>query len=434
MNLIKEINAFEILDSRGNPTIKCEITLESGLKSVSCVPSGASTGALEAYELRDCDKSRYRGKGVLKAISNINNIIAPKLIGCDPSNQKELDDLMICLDGSDNLSNLGANAILAVSMTIAKVSALSLDKELYEYIGNDSRFILPVPFMNILNGGEHANNNIDIQEFMIVPAGFATFSSAMQAGVEIYHALANLLSTKGHSTSVGDEGGFAPNFETVTEVFDYMSEAVSVAGYTLGKEIFFAIDAASTEFYHDNKYVLKSLNTSYSSIEWANFLVDIVNKYPIISIEDGMAEDDYEGWKILTEKLGEKVQLVGDDLFVTQEKVLRNGINENLANSILIKPNQVGSITGTLMTINLAKQNNYSFMVSHRSGETCDTTIADLAIATSSGQIKTGAPSRGERLAKYNRILEVEYKLGSNAVYAGLDSLNKYISNKDIVV
>lgn len=429
MALIKNIFAYEILDSRGNPTIACDCELDTGDRSNSAVPSGASTGSLEACELRDKYSKRYRGKGVLKAIKNINDIIAPKLVGLDPSCQEEIDDIMLTLDGSSNLDNLGANAILAVSLAVAQAAAKAEKKEFFHYIGDSSLYSLPVPFMNILNGGEHADNNIDIQEFMIVPVGFGTFSEALRAGTEIYHSLAKLLHDNKLSTCVGDEGGFAPNLAAVTEVFDYMTQAIQNAGYKAGKDIFFAIDAAASEFYKDGSYVLSGLGKSYTCQEWVDFLEELVNRYPIISIEDGMAENDELGWSLLTKRLGRRVQLVGDDLFVTQAKVLLAGIEKELANAILIKPNQVGSLTGTLLTIGLAKQQGYNFMISHRSGETSDTTIADLAVATGAGQIKTGAPCRGERLAKYNRLLEIEKKLGSNAIYTGSSLLQEYINS-----
>ena len=407
---IEKIHARYILDSRANPTVEVDITLEDGSCGRAAVPSGASTGKLEAHELRDGDKA-YLGKGVNKAVENINTSIKDILIGQDAENQKNIDQLMMDLDGSDNKGKLGANAILAVSLANLKAFSKLSNKYIYEIIPNIyGTPSLPVPFMNILNGGAHADNKVDIQEFMIVPYGFDTFDSSLQAGVEIYHTLKELLKQKGLSTNVGDEGGFAPNLNSSSEVIKTIIEAIEKSGYKPEEEVSIALDAAASEFHKDGKYFIE--DEELSSIEMVDYLVELANQYPIISIEDGLSEDDWQGWSLLTEKIGDKIQLVGDDLFVTQEKMLEKGINQDAANSILIKINQVGSITETLETMNLAKENNYTSMVSHRSGETEDTFISHLVTGTSSGQIKTGAPARSERAAKYNELLRIGEKVG----------------------
>ena len=417
MGVIQALQGIEILDSRGNPTILCMCTLDNGIEASASVPSGASTGSKEAYELRDQDKQRYRGKGVLNAISMIEQRIAPAIIGLEADGQETIDDIMQQLDGTHNLQELGANAVLAVSLAVAKAAALDADLPIYAYLGSADRYRLPVPFMNVLNGGAHAANNIDIQEFMIVPTGFSCFSEALRAGTEIYHALARVLDRDGLSTSVGDEGGFAPNISAIDTVFTYLLEAISAAGYQAGKDVHVALDIAASEFYQEGAYYLSGMQQRYTAAEWVEVLADLVERYPIISIEDGMAEDDIAGWQLLSQRLGEKIQLVGDDVFVTQARVLRDGIDKNIANAILIKPNQVGTLTGTLLTIGLAKQVGYGAMISHRSGETDDAFIADLAVACGTGQIKTGAPCRGERLAKYNRLLQIERALGEAATF-----------------
>ena len=407
---IEKIHARYILDSRANPTVEVDITLEDGSCGRAAVPSGASTGKLEAHELRDGDKS-YLGKGVNKAVKNINTSIKDILIGQDAEDQKNIDKLMMGLDGSENKGKLGANAILAVSLANLKAFSKSSNKYIYEIIPNIyGTPSLPVPFMNILNGGAHADNKVDIQEFMIVPYGFEMFDSSLQAGVEIYHTLKELLKQKSLSTNVGDEGGFAPSLNSSSEVIRTIIEAIEKSGYKPEEEVSIALDAAASEFHKDGKYFIEE--EERSSSEMVDYLVDLTHQYPIISIEDGLSEDDWEGWTLLTEKIGDKVQLVGDDLFVTQEKMLEKGIDQNAANSILIKINQVGSITETLATMHLAKKNNYTSMVSHRSGETEDTFISHLVTGTSTGQIKTGAPARSERTAKYNELLRIGEKVG----------------------
>ena len=407
---IEKIHARYILDSRANPTVEVDITLEDGSFGRAAVPSGASTGKLEAHELRDGDKS-YLGKGVIKAVENINTSMKDILIGQDAANQKNIDQLMIDLDGSDNKKKLGANAILALSLANLKAFSKSSNKHIYEIIPNIyGAPSLPVPFMNILNGGAHADNKVDIQEFMIVPYGFETFDLSLQAGVEIYHTLKELLKDKGLSTNVGDEGGFAPNLNSSSEVIKTILQAIEKSGYKPEEEVSIALDAAASEFHKDGKYLIE--DQELSSVEMVDYLINLADEYPIISIEDGLSEDDWDGWTLLTEKIGDNIQLVGDDLFVTQEKMLQEGINLNAANSILIKINQVGSITETLETMNLAKENNYTSMVSHRSGETEDTFISHLVTGTSSGQIKTGAPARSERTSKYNELLRIGEKVG----------------------
>ena len=428
MSLIKSVSAIEILDSRGNPTIEAKIVLDSGAHASACVPSGASTGSREALELRDHDKERYLGKGVLKAVENINKKIQPLLINKDPSEQALLDNLMIELDGTENKENLGANAILAVSLSIAKVAAIDLDIPLYEHIANlngtPGKFSMPVPMMNIVNGGEHAANNIDIQEFMVQPVKAEKFSSALQCGAEIFHSLKRVLDERGLSTAVGDEGGFAPNLSSNEEALALISEAVSEAGYVLGEDVVLALDCASSEFYKNGNYSLSGENKVFDSNDFVNFLDQLSSDYPILSIEDGMDESDWDGWKELTNKIGDRVQLVGDDLFVTNTKILQKGIDKKIANSILIKFNQIGSLTETLAAIKLAKNSGYSVVISHRSGETEDTTIADLAVGTDAGQIKTGSLCRSDRVAKYNRLLRIESELQDKAPYRGLSELN----------
>ena len=417
---IKEVKAREILDSRGNPTVEVDVILSDGIMGRAAVPSGASTGVAEAVELRDGDKSRYMGKGVLKAVNNVNAIIAKKVIGIDPSEQKEIDALMIELDGTKNKGNLGANAILGVSLAVAKAAAASKGESLFKYLGGTKAKLLPVPMMNILNGGSHADNNVDLQEFMIMPAGFTSFSDSLRAGVEIFHALKKVLSGKGYNTAVGDEGGFAPNLKSNEEAIEVILEAVDKAGYKAGKQIFIALDPASSEFFNNGKYVFhKSDKSSKTPDQMVAFYEGWVNKYPIISIEDGMAEGDWDGWKALTQRIGKKVQLVGDDLFVTNTEYLKKGIDRGVANSILIKVNQIGTLTETLDAIAMAKKANYTAVVSHRSGETEDATIADIVVATNAGQIKTGSLCRTDRVAKYNQLLRIEEELGKKAEFKG---------------
>ncbi len=421
MTEIIDIHAREILDSRGNPTIEVDVYLESGAMGRAAVPSGASTGTREAVELRDGDKKRFNGKGVLKAVQNVNTIIADKIVGMDAAEQVEIDNALLEIDGTDNKGKLGANAILGVSLAVAKAAADYFDLPLYRYIGGTNAKVLPVPLLNILNGGKHADNNVDFQEYMIVPAGASSFREAMRMAAEVYHSLKSYLKSKGLSTSVGDEGGFAPDMNSNGEPIEIILEGIKKAGYEPGKDIFIALDPASSEFYKDGKYILGAENKELSSEEMVEYYKKLVEKYPaIISIEDGMAEQDWDGWKIMTDVLGDKIQLVGDDIFVTNKKILAEGIEKGVANSILIKVNQIGSLTETLDTIELAKTNAYTCVVSHRSGETEDSTIADLVVATNIGMIKTGAPARSERLAKYNQLLRIEEELGDNAIYAGL--------------
>jgi len=422
MSKIVDIKAREILDSRGNPTIEADVILESGASGSACAPSGASTGSREALELRDGDKSRYLGKGVTKAVGNVNSAIRELLVGKDASDQKALDQAMLDDDGTENKANLGANAILAVSLAAAKAAAADQGKPLYEYISDlqddDNEYSLPVPMMNIINGGEHADNNVDIQEFMIQPVGAPTVAEAIRYGAEIFHALKGVLKKRGLNTAVGDEGGFAPNLPSNEAALEAIMEAIDIAGYKAGDDVTLALDCAASEFYKDGKYVLAGEDRSMSSEELADYLAELCDRYPIISIEDGMDESDWDGWKILTEKLGKKVQLVGDDLFVTNTKILQRGIDEKVANSILIKFNQIGSLTETLDAIKMAKDAGYTAVISHRSGETADTTIADLAVATAAGQIKTGSLCRSDRVAKYNRLIRIEQELG-RAAYHG---------------
>jgi len=419
MAKIKKIKAREILDSRGNPTVEVDVVLDNGLMGRAAVPSGASTGTREAVELRDGDKKRYLGKGVLKAADNVNKIIAPELIGNDPNKQKEIDYLMIKLDGTDNKAKLGANAILGVSLAVAKAAAQDEGVSIYKYLGGKDANRLPIPFLNILNGGKHADNNVDIQEFMIAPIGAPFFREALRYAAEVYHTLKGILKSKGLSTSVGDEGGFAPNLSRNEEAIEVIITAIEKAGYKPGKDIAIVLDPAASEFYQDGKYLLKADNKNLSSQELVDYYAGLVSKYPIISIEDGLAENDWEGWKILTKELGNKVQLVGDDIFVTNPKILAEGIKQGIANAVLIKLNQIGTITETLETISLAKKAGYACMFSHRSGETEDSFLAEITVATNAGQLKTGAPARSERLAKYNQLLRIEEELGDKATFTG---------------
>ena len=418
--VIEQIRGREVLDSRGNPTVEAEVFLTGGRVGWAAVPSGASTGQHEAIELRDGDPRRYLGKGVLRAVEHINREIAPALRGWNAAAQADLDRRMIALDGSANKSRLGANAILAVSMALARAAADTSGLPLYRSLGGDSASLLPVPLMNILNGGVHADNNVDFQEFMIVPWGAESFAESLRMGVETFHHLKKVLSKKGYATAVGDEGGFAPNLRSNTEALDQILEAIQAAGYKPGEQIALALDPASTEFYEDGKYVFKKSDKSQrSSEQMVEFWADWMRQYPIVSIEDGMAEDDWSGWQLMTKQLGAKIQLVGDDLFVTNPKRLQRGIDEKTANAILIKLNQIGTLTETLETIDLARRNGYNNVISHRSGETEDSFIADLAVATGAGQIKTGSASRSDRLAKYNRLLRIESELGAKARFLG---------------
>jgi enolase len=420
VTIINDIYAREILDSRGNPTVEVEVFLEGGGWGRAAVPSGASTGAYEAVELRDKDEKRYFGKGVLDAVNNVNAIIAPELVGMDALDQREVDRQLIELDGTPNKSKLGANAILGVSLAVAKAAADALGLPLYRYLGGVNAHTLPVPMMNILNGGKHADNNVDIQEFMVMPAGASTFAEALRMGAEVFHSLKAVLKAKGLGTAVGDEGGFAPDLRSNVEAIEVILEAITKAGYEPGKDCFIALDPASTELYRDGKYVFAGEGVTRTSAEMIDFWADLVEKYPIISIEDGLAEDDWEGWQELTKRLGHKVQLVGDDLFVTNTERLHRGIETGAANAILIKVNQIGTLTETLEAIEMAKKAGYTAVVSHRSGETEDTTIADIVVAVNAGQIKTGAPSRTDRVAKYNQLLRIEEELDAAALYPGL--------------
>jgi len=418
---IIDVFAREILDSRGNPTVEVDVVLEDGSLGRAAVPSGASTGAHEAVELRD-GGDRYMGKGVQDAVDNVNEVIAAEIVGFDAMDQVEIDNTMLELDGTENKGKLGANAILGVSMAVAKAAALASGNYLFKYLGGVNAKTLPTPMMNILNGGEHADNNVDIQEFMIMPVGATSFSGALQMCAEIYHNLKKVLQDKGLNTGIGDEGGFAPDLSSNEEAIEVIMTATEKAGYKAGDDIMIALDVAATELYKDNKYVLAGEGKELTSEEMVEFYVDLVEKYPIISIEDGLDEDDWDGWKVLTEKLGKKVQLVGDDLFVTNTKRLSRGINEGISNSILIKVNQIGSLTETIEAIEMAKKAGFTAVVSHRSGETEDVTIADLVVAMNAGQIKTGAPARSERVAKYNQLLRIEEALGEAAEYAGKDA------------
>lgn len=423
MTKIADIRAYEVLDSRGNPTINADVILECGAVGSACAPSGASTGTREALELRDGDASRYLGKGVLTAVSNVNREIRELLLGKDACDQRELDRLMIEADGTENKAKYGANAILAVSLAAAKAAAQAKNVPLYQHIadinGTPLKYTMPVPMMNILNGGEHADNNVDIQEFMILPVMATTFSEALRQGAEIFHSLKKVLSARGLNTAVGDEGGFAPDLPSNEAAIEVIGEAVANAGYTLGEDIMLALDCASSEFYRDGEYQLSGEGKAFSAVEFANYLADLAKRYPILSIEDGMDESDWAGWADLTRKIGNTVQLVGDDLFVTNTKILQRGIDEGIGNSILIKFNQIGTLSETLDAIQMAKDAGFSVVISHRSGETEDTTIADLAVATSAGQIKTGSLCRSDRVAKYNRLLRIEAELDGTAAYRG---------------
>lgn len=421
MTIISDVFAREILDSRGNPTLEAEVWLEDGTVGRAAVPSGASTGAYEAVELRDGDKGRYLGKGVVKAVENVNEVIGPELIGMDVTDQIGIDQLMIELDGTPNKGKLGANAILGVSLAVAKAAANYFGLPLYQYIGGVNAKELPVPMMNILNGGAHADNNVDIQEFMVLPVGADSFSEGLRMGAEIFHNLKAVLKARGLNTAVGDEGGFAPNLNSNEEALAVIIEAIEKAGYKPGQDVFLGLDVAATELYKDGKYHLAGEGVTYTADEMIAFYQKLVDKYPIITIEDGLSEDDWEGWAKLTAALGKKVQLVGDDLFVTNTQRLSQGIQKGVANSILIKVNQIGTLTETLDAIEMAKRAGYTAVVSHRSGETDDTTIADLSVATNAGQIKTGAPSRTDRVAKYNQLLRIEEELGELAKYRGKD-------------
>ena len=419
MSSITKIHAREIIDSRGNPTLEAEITLSTGETGRAAVPSGASTGEREALELRDGDPKRYFGKGVKKAVSHVNGEIANTLNGMDVTDQVGIDETMLKLDGTENKDRLGANALLAVSLACAHTGAMHKKEMLFEYLGGDQAVTLPVPMMNIINGGSHADNSVDLQEFMVMPVGAESLSEALRTGAEIFHTLKKVLNSKGLNTAVGDEGGFAPDLPSNEAAIDIILEAIEKAGYSPGKDVYLALDAASSEFCKDGVYDLASENRKFSSEEFTDYLADWVARFPIISIEDGMDENDWDGWKMLTEKTGDKVQLVGDDLFVTNPAVLAKGIERSIANSVLIKVNQIGTLTETLRTIDMAHKAGYTTVTSHRSGETEDTTIADLSVATNAGQIKTGSMSRSDRIAKYNQLLRIEEKLGNRAVYAG---------------
>jgi len=410
MSYIENIYADEVLDSRGNPTVRVTVELSDGSIADAIVPSGASTGSKEAIELRDADE-RYNGKGVLKACENVNGVIANELVGLSPYDQAEIDNIMIGLDGTKNKAKLGANAILGVSMAVARAAAKSLDLPLYRYLGGSNAVVLPTPMLNVINGGSHADNNVDFQEYMIMPVGFDNFSEALRAAVETYHTLKKLLAENGHSTSLGDEGGFAPNLKSNEEPLEYLVKAIEKAGYKAGEEIAIAMDIASSEIYKDGKYILASENRELTSAELVEYYENLVAKYPIVSIEDGLDENDWDGFKLMTEKLGDKIQLVGDDLFVTNKELLAEGIEKGIANSILIKPNQIGSVSETMQTVRLAQRNGYKCVMSHRSGESEDAFISDFAVALNCGEIKTGAPARGERNAKYNRLLGIEREL-----------------------
>jgi len=422
--MITQVHAREILDSRGNPTVEAEVTLESGAFGRAAVPSGASTGEREAVELRDDDPKRYGGKGVTRAVNNVNTEIRATLLGEDARKQAHIDQLMIDLDGTDNKSRLGANAILAVSLATARAAAAQADVPLYRYLGGSGPLVMPVPMMNIINGGAHADNSVDFQEFMILPVGAPKFSEALRWGVEVFHSLKSVLKKKGLSTAVGDEGGFAPDLRSNEEAIEVILEAIEKAGYAPGKDVSLGIDAASSEFHKNDGYHLASEGSTLSAAQMVDLLESWVDRYPIITVEDGMGENDWDGWKLLTERLGKKVQLVGDDLFVTNTRIFEQGIQKHIANSILIKVNQIGTLTETLAAINMAKQAGYTAVVSHRSGETEDTTIADIAVATSVGQIKTGSLSRSDRVAKYNQLLRIEEAMGGEVSYPGIKAFS----------
>ncbi len=428
MSRIIDVKARQVLDSRGNPTVEAEVFLESGAVGRGIVPSGASTGENEALELRDGNSLYYLGKSVLRAVENVNTIIADELIDLDIEHQAELDDLLISLDGTENKSKLGANAILAVSMAFARAKAEELGVPLFKYLGGEMAKILPAPLMNIINGGVHADNNLDLQEFMIIPVFGDEFAETLRCGVEIYHTLKRVLKEKGFSTNVGDEGGFAPSLGSNKEALDLIMEAIEKANYKPGEDVLLALDAASSEFYENGKYRIEG--KELTSEQLVDYYETLINQYPIVSIEDPMAENDWEGWKIITERLGKKVQLVGDDLFTTNPRILEKGIEEGIANSILIKLNQIGTVTETLETIRLAQENGYTYIISHRSGETEDTFISHLAVATNSGQIKTGAPARGERTAKYNELLRIEEYLGEAGLFKGIKQYEKFLKNR----
>lgn len=425
MSKITEVRAHEVLDSRGNPTVAVEVALESGAIGSAMVPSGASTGTREAIELRDGDKTRYSGKGVLKAVENVKTAIRSAVLGLDAGDQAAVDRKMIELDGTPNKARLGANAILGVSLATARAAANDARKPLYAYLNLSGDFLLPVPMMNIINGGAHADNSVDMQEFMILPVGAPSFREALRYGAEVFHALKKVLAEQGLSTGVGDEGGFAPNLPSNESAIGVILEAIERAGYKAGKDIYLGLDVASSEFYRDGVYTLESEGKRFNSDEFADYLAAWVDKYPLITIEDGMAENDWDGWRVLTDRLGKRIQLVGDDLFVTNPAILKQGIEAGVANSVLIKVNQIGTLTETLEAIAIAHQAGYTAVVSHRSGETEDTTIADLAVATCAGQIKTGSLSRSDRIAKYNRLLKIEEQLGDKARYAGRNAFRQ---------
>ena len=422
MSSIVDVIAREILDSRGNPTVEADVLLESGVMGRAAVPSGASTGSREAIELRDGDKSRYLGKGVMQAVENINTEISEAIIGLDAQEQAFIDQTMIELDGTDNKSRLGANAILAVSMAVAKAAAEESGLPLYRYFGGMAPMQMPVPMMNIINGGAHANNSLDIQEFMVMPVGANTFREAMRCGAEIFHALKKLLDKKGHSTAVGDEGGFAPNLGSHAEALEVIMQAIEEAGYVPGQDVLLALDCAASEFYKDGKYHLSGEGLQLTSEQFTDYLANLADQFPIVSIEDGMAEGDWDGWKLLTDRLGQKVQIVGDDIFVTNTRIFKEGIRKGIANSILIKINQIGTLSETFAAIEMAKRAGYTAVISHRSGETEDSTIADIAVGLNAGQIKTGSLSRSDRIAKYNQLLRIEEDLGDTASYPGRET------------
>lgn len=425
MSAIVDVIAREILDSRGNPTIEADVLLESGIMGRAAVPSGASTGEKEAIELRDNDKQRYYGKGVLKAVENVNTEIAEAIIGLDVTEQAFIDQTMIDLDGTESKSRLGANAILAVSMAVAKAAAEESGLPLYRYLGGSARMGMPVPMMNIINGGAHANNNIDMQEFMIIPVGAVSFREALRCGAEVFHALKRLIDDRGMPTTVGDEGGFAPNLPNNEAALQLIIEGIEAAGYAPGIDVAIGVDCASSEFYKDGLYHLESEGLALTSLEFVDYLASWVDRYPLISIEDGMSEHDWDGWKLLTQRLGKHVQLVGDDIFVTNTEILREGIRQGLANSILIKINQIGTLTETFAAIEMAKRSGYTAVISHRSGETEDTMIADIAVGANALQIKTGSMSRSDRIAKYNQLLRIEEDMGDSAFYPGRDAYNQ---------
>ena len=422
MSAIVDIIAREILDSRGNPTVEADVLLESGVMGRAAVPSGASTGTREAIELRDGDTSRYLGKGVMRAVEHVNTEISEALIGLDAQEQAFIDKTLIDLDGTDNKARLGANALLAVSMAVAKAAAEESGLPLYRYFGGAGQMSLPVPMMNIINGGEHANNSLDIQEFMIMPVGVSSFREALRCGAEVFHALKKLLDKAGHSTAVGDEGGFAPNLGSHAEALEIIMQAIQNAGYVPGKDVLLALDCAASEFYKDGKYHLSGEGLQLTSAQFVDYLATLVDKFPIVSIEDGMSEADWDGWKLLTDRLGKKVQIVGDDIFVTNTRIFKEGIQKGIANSILIKINQIGTLSETFAAIEMAKRAGYTAVISHRSGETEDSTIADIAVGLNAGQIKTGSLSRSDRIAKYNQLLRIEEDLGDTATYPGREA------------